>query len=158
MSGNLVPTIPMAQPMDRDAEIDQIERELKILRSRYALYRRMGGVLKFFFVLCIPAFAIGASVLAITLRELSGVFLLCSFLGFVFDLAVILLIAFSGLRWIDFASQSPRGIYSPYFFHPDTDVRQRARSEAELIEWQIADRERRLSELKESVLRSDKID
>ena len=53
------------QPMDRDAEIAQINRELEILRDRYALYERMGRMLRVFFLALIPVVAIGALVLAI---------------------------------------------------------------------------------------------
>ena len=50
MSHNLVPLVPMAQSTDRDAEVGQIKRELEILRTRYALYRRMGRILNCFSV------------------------------------------------------------------------------------------------------------
>ena len=160
MPRNLVPLMPKTQTMDRDAETDQIKEELETSRARYALYRRIGGVMKVFFMASILLFAIGALVLAIksfVLHELSGVYFVYALLIFVFGFAIIRLIRSSDLRWIDVASQPFRGIYSPNFFYPDTDVR-RARSHAELIEWQIADRERRLSELGESLSGSNKID
>ena len=34
MSRNIVPLVPMAQSTDRDAEIDQLKRELEVLRER----------------------------------------------------------------------------------------------------------------------------
>jgi hypothetical protein len=151
MSRNLVPLVPMAQSTDRDAEIDQIKRELEVLRVRYAFYCRMGRILKLFCVTIIPLFAIGALVLAIKLIQSdtrSGVFFIAVALLFA---AIIWLIGRSDLRWIDLASGQIRGIYDPYFFYPDIDVHERRRSDAELIEQQIADRERRLSELGNSV-------
>jgi hypothetical protein len=147
MSRNIVPLVPMAQSTDRDAEIDQLKRELEVLRERYALYCRMGRILKLFCVTIIPLFAIGAIVLAIKLIQSdarSGVFLIA--VGLLFG-AIIWLIGSSDLRWIDLASGQIRGIYDPHFFYPDIDVHERRRSDAELIEQQIADRERRLSEL-----------
>ena len=128
--------------MDRDAEIDQIIRELEILRARYALYRRMGGVLKVFFVALIPLLAIGVLALAIK------AFLLDPLYGVIFVGAVVIFVP--GIiwlarpsdkqrpfRWIDFASQP-----SPY-----NNLLKRPASDAVLIEEQIVDRERRLSEL-----------
>src|SRR5271169_4093744 len=151
MSRSLVPLVPMAQSTDRDAEIDQIKRELDVLRARYAFYCRMGRILKLFCVTIIPLFAIGAIVLAIKLIQSdtrSGVFFMA--VGVLFG-AIIWLIGRSDLRWIDLGSGQIRGIYDPYFFYSDIDLHQRRRSDAELIEQQIADRERRLSELGNSV-------
>jgi len=151
MSRNLVPLVQMAQSTDRDAEIDQIKRELDVLRVRYALYCRMGRILKLFCVTIIPLFAIGASVLAIMLIQWDPSFgLVFIVVGLLFG-ASIWLIGRSDLRWIDLASGQVRGIYEPYFFYPDVDARERRRSDAEVIEQQIADRERRLSELENSV-------
>ena len=157
MSRNLVPLVPMAQSTDRDAEIDQIKRELEVLRVRYAFYCRMGGILKLFCVTIIPLFAIGALVLAIKLIQSdtrSGVLFIA--VGLLFG-AIIWLIGSSNLRWIDLASGQIRGIYDPYFFYPDIGVHERRRSDAELIEQQIADRERRLSDLEKSVPGSNKL-
>lgn len=144
--------------MNRDAEIDQIKRELEILRAHYAQFRRTAGIMKVIFMALTALFAIGAAAFAIKLflfDTIYGVF----FVGalFIFVPGIIWLISSLGLRWIDFVSQQPRGIYSPYFFYPDADLRRRARSDAELIEQQIADREQRLSELGESVPGSNKI-
>ena len=138
--------------MNRDAEIDQIKRELEILRAHYAQYRRTAGIMKVIFMALTALFAIGAAAFAIKLflfDTIYGVFFVGALVIFV--PAIIWLISSLGLRWIDFASQQPRGIYSPYFFYPDADLHGRARSDAELIEQQIADREQRLSELGESV-------
>src|ERR1700690_2421743 len=98
MSRNLVPLVPMAQSTDRDAEIDQIKRELEVLRVRYAFYCRMGGILKLFCVTIIPLFAIGALVLAIKLinsdTQSAVVFIT---VGLLFG-AIILFISRSGPR------------------------------------------------------------
>ena len=153
MSRNLVPLVPMAQSTDRDAEIDQIKRELDVLRARYAFYCRMGGILKLCCVTIIPLSAIGALIVAIKLIQSdtrSDLFLVFIAVGLLFG-GIIWLIARSDLRWIDLASWQRRGIYEPYFFYPDIDAHERRRSEAEVIEQQIADRERRLSELGNSV-------
>jgi hypothetical protein len=147
MSRNLVPLVPMTQSMDHDAEFDQLKRELEVLRERYALYCQMGRILKLFCVTIIPLFAIGEIVLAIKWIQSdarSGLFFIV--FGVLFG-AISWLIGSSDLRWIDLASGQIRGIYEPYFFYPDIDVHERRRSDAELIEQQIADRERRLSEL-----------
>ncbi len=69
---------------------------------------------------------------------------------FVFTLALVLT-ALPGhaldLRWIDVVPQSPQFIYDRYFTTAGGAPQPRAPSEAELIEWQIAERERRLREL-----------
>jgi hypothetical protein len=151
MSRNLVPTVSMAQSTDRDVEIDQIKRELDVLRVRYASYCRTGRILKLFCVTIIPLFAIGALFMAIKLIQSdtrSSILFIA--VGFLFG-AIIWLIGRSDLRWIDLASGQIRGVYDPYFFYPDNDAHERRRSDAELIEQQIADRERRLSELGNTV-------
>jgi hypothetical protein len=131
-----------------DSEIDAIRQELELLRARYAVYGKAARIMRGFFMVLIPVTAITAAVLAAELfmhDVLYGAFFLAAVLFFV---AVMTWFVCSlGLRWIDFVSQAPRGIYNPYFFHPDIDPRLRARSDAALIEQQIVDRERRLSEL-----------
>jgi hypothetical protein len=134
--------------MERDEEIQEIDHELALLRARYASYSRAAGVMKTLFRVLIPIAAIAAAVIAARIflfDVLYGVF----FLGGVLIVvaAASWLIGSLHLRWIDFVSQSPRGIYNPYFYTPDIDPRLRANSDAELIERQIADRERRLSDL-----------
>jgi hypothetical protein len=144
--------------MDRDAEIDQIEGELEILRAHYAQFRRTAGILKAFFMALILLFAIGGSAFAIKLflfDTMYGVFFVGALVIFV--PGIIWLISLLGLCWIDFASQQPRGIYNPYFFYPDANSSRRVQSDAELIEQQIADRERRLSELGARVSGSNEI-
>jgi hypothetical protein len=73
-------------------------------------------------------------------------------------LAFIWLIKFTELRWIDLAAPQWSGIYHPDFFQPDRRSHRGGRSEAELTEQQISDRERRLSELGENFADSSKAD
>jgi hypothetical protein len=136
--------------MEREAEIDQIKRDLEILQSRYAQYRRIAGILRAAFTALMPLSAIGALALAIKLflfDALYGVFFVAALLIFV--PAMIWLIKSTGLRWIDLAAPQLRGVYHPDFFNPHTSLHRGARSEAELTEWQISALERRLSELGE---------
>jgi hypothetical protein len=135
--------------MEREAEIEQIKQELSILQDRYSLYRRVAWILRSFFMVLMPVLAIVALAFAIKLflfDTLYGIFFIGAVLLFIF--VIILLVSSSNLRWIDVASPFFRSIYYPDFFYPDLEPR--FRSEAELIERQIADRERRLSELGES--------
>ena len=151
MSHSLIPLVPMAQSTDRDAEVGQIKRELEILRTRYALYRRMGRILNCFFVGVIPLLAIGALALAIKMSlidMLRGVYFVGTLL--IFGSGIVWLMSSSDVRWIDIASQTRR----PYF----SFIFRRSASDAELLEQQIADRERRLSELGETILGSNKLD
>ena len=53
--------------MDRDAEIAEIRRELDILRTRRALYAKMGNVLKTFFTIIVPLFAVVVAVVSVTM-------------------------------------------------------------------------------------------
>jgi hypothetical protein len=131
-----------------DTEIDAIRQELTLLRARYAVYGKAARIMRGFFIVLVPVTAVTAAVLAAELfmRDvLYGAFFLAAVLFFV--AVMTWFVGSLGLRWIDFVSQAPRGIYNPYFFHPDIDPRLRARSDAALIEQQIVDRERRLSEL-----------
>ena len=133
---------------EHKAEINQIKRELAILRSRYALYCRMARIVRAFFIALMLLAAIGALASAVKLFRfdpLYGVFFVAALLILV--LAVIWLIKSTGLRWIDSAAPQWSGIYHPDFFKPDRSSHRGARSEAELTEQQISDRERRLSEL-----------
>jgi hypothetical protein len=141
--------------MERDTEIEQIRRELAILRDRYALHRRSAAVLRGFFMVLTPVAAIGALALAIALLmsgAIYGIFVVGVVL--LFGVSAIRLVTSSGLRWIDIVSSQLRGIYNPYFFYPDLKPRGRTPSDAELIEQQIADRERRLGELEASAPRA----
>jgi hypothetical protein len=136
--------------MERAAEVNQIKRDLVILQSRYAQYRRMAGILRATFTALVPLSVIGALALAVKLflfDALYGIFFVAALLIFV--PAIIWLIKSAELRWIDLAASEWRGIYHPGFFYPDASLHRGARSEAELTEQQISALERRLSELGE---------
>jgi hypothetical protein len=138
-----------AQTMTHEADIERIKRELAVLQARYAVYRRTAGRLRGFCVALASVLSVAALAFAVKLflfDVLYGVFFVGAVL--VLALAISWLVTSTGLRWIDLASAQLRGIYEPYFFHPDVDMPRRARSDAELIEWQIADREQTLSELR----------
>ncbi|MGA8818683.1 MAG: hypothetical protein WB624_15410 [Xanthobacteraceae bacterium] len=126
--------------MDRDTDIGEINRELARLRARYAGYAFATAI-----VSILASFVpVAALVLKVALFDmLYGAF-------FVLTLAIVLaaLLGYAlHLRWIDVVSQSPDYLYDRYFAPPGRAPHPHARSEAELIEWQIADRERRLEEL-----------
>jgi hypothetical protein len=148
MSHQSVPPVAMPATMDRDAEINRIKKELEILRARHALYARMGRVLKIFFAVWTPLFATGLLALAVNLivvDALSGVFFLGVLLAF--GLLAIWLTRLCNFRWIDLASSRVYGNpLNPCFVYPNM---RRCNSDAQLIEEQIAERERRLSELGE---------
>jgi len=131
--------------MDRDADIGEINRELALLRARYAGYARAAAIMRAIVKILLPLAAAALAVKLFLFDPLYGAFFVA--MAAIVAVAAIWLVGSLGLRWIDFVSQSPRGIYNPYFFTPDVAPSQRARSEAELIEWQIAERERRLAEL-----------
>ena len=128
--------------MDRHADIGKINRELAWLHARYAGFAWaagiMAGLASFF-----PVAALMLFMKVAMFDMLYGAF-------FVLALAIVLTAVLGhalDLRWIDVVSQSPDCIYNRYFATPDRAPHPRGRSEAELIEWQIADRERRLKEL-----------
>ena len=134
--------------MEREAEIDLIKRELAILRSRYAVYRRTARTVRVIVLATLPVLVIGALISAVMLfrSDLAyGALFLAAVLIFV--PAVIWLIRSAELRWIDLATPQIRGIYHPDFFKSEFGSHRRVRSEADITEQQIADRERRLSEL-----------
>jgi hypothetical protein len=136
--------------MEREAEINQIKRDLIILQSRYAQYRRIARILRAAFSALMPLSLIGALALAVKFflfDALYGVFFVAALLIFV--PALIWLIKSTELRWIDLAAPQLRGIYHPDFFNSDANLHRGARSEAELTEQQISALERRLSELGE---------
>jgi len=145
--------------MERDAEIEQLNRELAILQARYALYRRTGGIMRGFLIILTSILAIAALAFAVKLflfDVLNGLFFVGALLVFV--LIIGWFIRSANLRWIDVAGSQFRGIYNPYFFYPDADRDMRPRSDAELLEWQIADRQRRLSELTASIPGANRAD
>jgi hypothetical protein len=144
--------------VERDTEIDQLKRELEILQTRYAVYRRSAQMWRGFFLVLIPVLPLALAIKLFVFDKLYGLFFVGAVLLFVGVITRSL--KSSGIRWIDVATQNftypyLRNIYNPYFFYPN--ARPRPRSDAELLEWQIADRERRLSELGENVhgLKSD---
>jgi len=137
--------------MEKEPEIDQIKRELAILRDRYALYGRCARMLRGFFIYLMPVVALGCAVGAFLFDAAYGLFLLAMMLV-VAAIAALSLSSF-GIRWIDVASQYSGGrfsnpIFNPYFFYPDAGPA--PRSDAEFLEMQIADREKRLAELEKA--------
>jgi hypothetical protein len=162
MPHSVIPLIPMPPRMDRDAEIDQINRELDILRARYALYERMGRILKVYFAVITPLIA--GAVLALAIKfilmdALSGAFLAGVLL--VLGLMIFLRVRDSNLRWIDVASWIPRTT-NPYFYRPSTSnlgfFLGRLPSDARIIEQQIVDRRQRLVELDANIAGATKKD
>jgi hypothetical protein len=134
--------------MESNPEIDQIQRELAILRDRYALYGRCARMLRGFFIYLMPVVALACALGAFQFDSAYGLFLLAVVLV-VAAIAALSMGAY-GIRWIDVASQygfpgRDLGIFNPYFFYPDAGPA--PRSDAEFLERQIADREKRLSEL-----------
>ena len=129
--------------MERDAEIAQIKRDLEILRARHALYERWGRILKVFFVVWAPVLII-ISIVALALRLAAfGAVYSGLFLGLFAVVAAILWLFHYApsadlfqLRWIDLASAPLFG--SSFSFR---------RNDVQMIEEQIAERERRLAEL-----------
>ena len=134
--------------MERDAEIEQIRRELAILEARYALYCRTARIMGHFSVIAAAILVVASLAVAVKIflfDVLYGLFFIAGLLVFV--LVMGWYINSANLRWIDIACPQIRGIYNPYSYYPDVDRDARPRSDAELLEWQIADRERRLAEL-----------
>jgi hypothetical protein len=137
--------------MDQRADIEQIRHELEILHARYATYERWGRVLRIFFMIWAPLFAIIVTALLIKLfafDALMGVF----FVGLAIAVAVLLWLipgsnvsaARARLRWTDLASWPLSGISLESSI---TDLPLNRRPDAQIIEEQIAERERRLAEL-----------
>jgi hypothetical protein len=79
--------------MERDTEIEQIRRELAILRDRYALHRRSAAILRGFFMVLTPVAAIGALALAIALLMSGAIY------G-IFVVGVVLLFGVSAIRLV----------------------------------------------------------
>ena len=135
--------------MGSNPEIDQIERELAILRDRYALYGRCARMLRGFFIYVMPVVALACALGAFLYDSAYGIFLLCMVL--VVAALAALSMRSRGIRWIDVASQySFHGrdfgaMFNPYFFYPNAGPA--PRSDAEFLEWQIAEREKRLSDM-----------
>ena len=134
--------------MDRDAEIAEINRELTILRERYSTYARSSRRLKVVFWIWFPivSFLVVAVVVKFMLQDaLMGIYIA----GVVAATCLFIWLIGSSrsFRWIDIASVqwSPLSLDAavPSGYHE-------RRSDAQLIEDQIAEREHRLSELNPS--------
>src|SRR6202051_3151098 len=100
--------------MEREAEINQIKRDLVILQSRYAQYRRIAGILRAAFTALMPLSVIGALALAVKLflfDALYGVFFVAALLILV--PVVIWLVKSTELRWSDLAATQLRGWLAP---------------------------------------------
>ncbi len=108
--------------MDRDAEIKEINRELALLRARCAWYGPAARIMKTVFHGAYMLCAIAAALFAVKLflfDALYGVLFLGAAL--IFTVATFWFVRSINLHWVDFVSQSPRGIYSPTFFYPNAD-------------------------------------
>ena len=146
--------------MDRETEIAQIRHELEILRSRHALYEKWGRILRIFFMIWVPLFAVAVLALLVKLfLNDAAIGVLGLLMGVIVSaIAALLWLARNrnppaGRRrsgWIDLASPltRPFGLYPGVFApHPYINRNVGPRSDAELIEQQIAEREQRLAEL-----------
>lgn len=136
--------------MECEAEIAKIRSELDILRARYALYARWGRVLRIFFMIWLPLFAgvvLGLVIKLFLYDTIFGAFAV----GMMCIVAAILWLLrdrnqplFLPGRWINLASlpMRPTSLYPgvPSFYFS-------LRSDAEIIEQQIAEREQRMVEL-----------
>ncbi|MGA9894410.1 MAG: hypothetical protein WBQ55_19125 [Xanthobacteraceae bacterium] len=135
--------------MEHGAEIDRLDRELANLRARLEIYRQSVSILRRFFTLVIPAAVLVLAILLFLHDALEDVF----FAGMVLVVGVLIAVVFknSDLQWIDFAAAPFANgfvdrMYRPGFFYPDAFAK--PRNDVELLEIQIAERERRLSELR----------
>ena len=137
--------------MDRDAEIAEIRRELDILRTRRALYAKMGNVLKTFFTIIVPLFAVVVAVVSVMMvgtdALIAGFF---AVLTAAFSIIVWLVISIPTSEDLSVGGIDP-GSPSWRYRHPPHSLLSfmvAARtSDAKLLEQQIATRERRLAEL-----------
>jgi hypothetical protein len=127
--------------MDRDAEIAEIRRELGILRARHSLYAKCGRVLKAFFGIVAPVTTIVLAVAVVTFGGADPVMA-----GFGAALLVVVCAAVYWITnargWINLASPVPR-----FGYLSTTSLFSTRASDALMIEGQIAERERRLTEL-----------
>jgi hypothetical protein len=134
--------------MEHGAEVQQINGELAILRARLETYRQSASMLRRFFTFVIPAVILVLAIRVFLYDVLLGVFF--AGMALVCVAFIALLPKSFGIRWIDLAAM-PFGnrfvsrIYQPLFFYPDASPK--PRNDVELLEMQIAERERRLSEL-----------
>lgn len=145
--------------MERDVEIEQIARELAILQARYELYRRTAGIVKVFFMILAPILVAACLAFAIKLFLLDVLYGLFFFGGLlVLVSSIAWYIKSANLRWIDLACPRIGGILNPYFYYPDANRAVLPRSDAELLEWQIANRQERLSELAATISGANRLD
>jgi hypothetical protein len=126
---------------DDSSEAAQIERELEILRSRYALMERSAKVAKIGFIVFLATMVVLAGV-GIAVGNMVAVFVTLAILV----IAVLLVVAYPNARWIDIVT--PERFAQRSFSHRT--------SEAEIVETQIADREQRLAQI-HGTARSDAV-
>lgn len=115
-------------------EIAKIERELDILRTRYATFGRWARIMQWFFLSL--AVAIAASIVSygIARDSLVAVGIAIAIVVIAGGAYLAYLISDTGIRWIDLAA-------------PGIDYAKR--SEAAAIEVMIADREARLAKIRD---------
>jgi hypothetical protein len=117
---------------DDRSEAAQIERELEILRSRYALMERSAKVAKIGFIAFLAIMA-ALAIVGVAAGNVLVVFVTLAVLVF----ATLLVVAYPNARWIDIVT--PERFAQRSFSHRT--------SEAEIVETQIADREQRLAQI-----------
>jgi len=117
---------------DDRSEAAQIERELEILRSRYALMERSAKVAKIGFIVFLAIMA-ALAVLAIAVGNMPALFMSLAILV----IAALSVLLYPNARWIDIVTPEP--FAAGRFSHRT--------SEAEIVETQIADREQRLAQI-----------
>jgi hypothetical protein len=117
---------------DVSGEVAQIEHELDILRSRYTLMERSARVTKVAFVAFVTIMAVLA-IYGMVLGQAAAIFMSIGVLVIV----ALLALTTPGVRWIDIVTPEP---FAPWTFS-------RRRSEAQIVESQIAEREQRLAEI-----------
>jgi hypothetical protein len=112
------------------------------------LYRRTAGIVKIFLMILTLILVVAGLAFAVKLFLLDvlyGLFFIGRLL--VLGLSTAWYIKSANLRWIDLACPRIRGILNPYLYYPDTNRAVRPRSDAELLEWQITNRQEQLLEL-----------
>jgi hypothetical protein len=135
--------------MNSHADIDQIKHELEVLRARYALYERWGKILRNFlkvWLLILFFLMVMAAVRIFQSDPVYGIFFVGMMLIIVGCCWLINRIwPLKPRFWVDLASP----LTTRFSMYPSFNVHSRNgfRSDAEIIEQQIATREKRLSEL-----------
>jgi hypothetical protein len=118
---------------DVNDEVAQIEHELEVLRSRYALMERSARITKFAFIVFLAIMA-ALAIFAIAVGNAPAIFLSL----FILVAAALQVLLSPNTRWIDIVTPEP--------FAARTFARRT--SEAEIVESQIAERELRLADIK----------